>query len=47
MSQEELNKQVTEQNNIKTEIENKQEDKKVVKNDEYTIKIMSLIKQRI
>ena len=36
MSQEELNKQATEQNNTETEIE----DIKVVKNDEYTIKII-------
>ena len=40
MSQEELNKQATEQNNTETEIEDIKEDKKVVKNDEYTIKII-------
>lgn len=40
MSQEELNKQATEQNNMETEIEDIKEDKKVVKNDEYTIKII-------
>ena len=40
MSQEGLNKQATEQNNTETEIEDIKEDKKVVKNDEYTIKII-------
>ena len=40
MSQEELNKQATEQNNTETEIEDIKEDIKVVKNDEYTIKII-------
>ena len=38
MSQEELNKQATEQNNTETEIEDIKEDKKVVKNDEYNNK---------
>lgn len=44
MSQEELNKQDTEQNNLETEIEDKKEDtqeeEKVEKNDKYTIKII-------
>ena len=40
MSQEELNKQATEQNNTETEIEDIKVDIKVVKNDEYTIKII-------
>lgn len=44
LSQEELNKQATEQNNTETEIEDIKEDIKVVKNDEYTIKSY-LIKQ--
>ena len=43
MSQEELNKQATEQNNTETEIEDIKEDKKVAKNKVKNTKTMKEI----